>query len=154
MADYEALTIAHLCNGDSGLLGPEGSAWLGRCDVRGLPFDIGDAAASQVALFGSEGHTQPQRIEIGRAAVTLTFAHSLASSKLPEGDLPGDTVAVYRVHFADGETQDIPIRERFEIGVTAHTTDMFRVGAPLLAYGLAGAGAFAPERGQISSEKA
>ena len=133
MSDYEALTIAHLCNADAGLLGDEGLAWLGRRDVRGLPFDIGDAEASQVALFGSDGHTEPQRIAIGRPAVTLTFAHSLASSRLPEGDLPGDTVAVYRVHFADGEPQDIPIRERFEIGVTAHSTDMFRVGAPFRA---------------------
>ena len=133
MSDYEALTIAPLCNADVSLLGDEGPGWLGRRDVRGLPFDIGDADASQVALFGSEGHTEPRRIEIGRAAVTLTFAHSLASSGLPDGDLPGDTVAVYRVHFADGETHDIPIRERFEIGVTAHTTDMFRVGAPFLA---------------------
>ncbi len=133
MSDYEALTIAPLCNADASLLGDEGLGWLGRRDVRGLPFDIGYAEASQVALFGSEGHTEPQRIEIGRPALTITFAHSLASSGLPEGDLPGDTVAIYRVHFADGESHDIPIRERFEIGVTAHTTDMFRVGAPFLA---------------------
>ncbi|MDE2990848.1 MAG: CehA/McbA family metallohydrolase [Chloroflexota bacterium] len=133
MSDYEALTIAPLCNADAGLIGDEGREWLGRRDVRGLPFDIGDAEASQVALFGPDGHSEPQRIAIGRAAVTLTFAHSLASSRLPEGDLPGATVAVYRIHFADGETHDIPIRERFEIGVTAHSTDMFRVGAPFLA---------------------
>ncbi|MCY4113368.1 MAG: CehA/McbA family metallohydrolase [Chloroflexi bacterium] len=133
MSDYEALTIAPLCNADAGLIGDEGREWLGRRDVRGLPFDIGDAEASQVALFGPDGHSEPRRIEIGRAALTVTFAHSLASSRLPEGDLPGDTVAVYRVHFADGETHDIPIRERFEIGVTAHSTDMFRVGAPFLA---------------------
>ena len=118
MADYEALTIAPLCNADAGVLGDEGRVWLGRRDVRGLPFDIGDATAAQVVLFGPDGHTEPQRIEIGRAAVTITFAHSLPSSRLPEGDLPGATVAVYRVHFADGATQDIAIRERFEIGVS------------------------------------
>ncbi|MCY3914279.1 MAG: hypothetical protein OXG43_13695, partial [Chloroflexi bacterium] len=133
MSDYEALTIAPLCNADAGLIGDEGREWLGRRDVRGLPFDIGDAEGSQVALFGPDGHAEPRRVEIGRTALTLTFAHSLASSRLPEGDLPGDTVAVYRVHFGDGETQDIPIRERFEIGVTAHSTDLFRVGAPFLA---------------------
>ncbi len=133
MSDYEALTIAPLCNADAGLIGDEGREWLGRRDVRGLPFDIGDAEASQVALFGPDGYAEPRHVEIGRAAVTLTFAHSLASSRLPEGDLPGDTVAVYRVHFADGATHDIPIRERFEIGVTAHSTDLFRVGAPFLA---------------------
>ena len=133
MSDYEALTIAPLCNAEASLLGDEGRGWLGRRDVRGLPFDIGNAEASQVALFGPDGHSEPQRIEIGRTTRTLTFAHSLASSRLPDGDLPGDTVAVYRMHFADGETRDIPIRERFEIGVTAHTTDMFRVGAPFLA---------------------
>ena len=133
MSDYEALTIAPLCNADAGLIGDEGREWLGRRDVRGLPFDIGDAEGSKVALFGPDGYAEPRHIEIGRAAVTLTFAHSLASSRLPEGDLPGDTVAVYRVHFADGATHDIPIRERFEIGVTAHSTDLFRVGAPFLA---------------------
>ena len=45
MADYEALTIAPLCNADAGLLGDEGRAWLGRQELRGLPFDIGDTAA-------------------------------------------------------------------------------------------------------------
>ena len=103
MSDYEALTIAPLCNADAGVLGDEGRAWLGRQELRGLPFDIGDGAAAQVALFGREGHTEPQRIEIGRAAVTITFAHTLPTSRLPEGDIPGATVAVYRVHFADGE---------------------------------------------------
>ncbi len=69
----------------------------------------------------------------GARPSTITFAHTLPTSRLPEGDLPGDTVAVYRVHFADGETQDIPIRERFEIGVSPDMTDRFRVGAPFLA---------------------
>ena len=102
MADYEALTIAPLCNADAGLLGDDGRDWLGRQELRGIPFDIGDAATARVALFGGEGYSEPQRIEIGRAAVTITFAHTLPTSRLPEGDIPGATVAVYRVHFADG----------------------------------------------------
>ena len=133
MSDYEALTIAPLCNADAGLLGDDGRDWLGRQELRGIPFDIGDAATARVALFGGEGYSEPQRIEIGRAAVTITFAHTLPTSRLPEGDIPGATVAVYRVHFADGDTQDIEIRERFEIGIVPDMTDRFRVGAPFLA---------------------
>ncbi len=133
MSDYEALTIAPLCNADAGVLGDEGHAWLGRQMLRGLPFDIGAAATAQLALFGRGGHAEPRRIEIGRAAATITFAHTLPTSRLPEGDIPGATVAVYRVHFADGATQDIAIRERFEIGISPDMTDRFRVGAPFLA---------------------
>ena len=36
MADYEALTIAPLCNADAGVLGDEGRAWLGRQDAARL----------------------------------------------------------------------------------------------------------------------
>ena len=102
MADYEALTIAPAvqcrCR-------PARRRWprlAGAAGVAGNTFDIGDAATARVALFGGEGYSEPQRIEIGRAAVTITFAHTLPTSRLPEGDIPGATVAVYRVHFADG----------------------------------------------------
>ena len=132
--DYEALTIDPLCNVDIDVLGPQGRQLQGERDVRGLPFRIGDDVA-QVALFGGDGHCDPQTLGLGRTARTLTFAHTLISSRLPEGDVPGAVVATYRVHFADGQTEGIEIRERFEIGLTvsATTSDMLRVGAPFAA---------------------
>ena len=134
MADYEALTIAPLCNADAGVLGDEGRAWLGTAGTAWTcPSTSATSPPRKSRSSDADGHTEPRRIEIGRAAATITFAHTLPTSRLPEGDLPGATVAVYRVHFADGATQDITIRERFEIGVSPDMTDRFRVGAPFLA---------------------
>lgn len=97
MVDYEALSIAPLCNVDIDVLGPQGHDWQGHRDVCGLPFRIGDDVA-RVALFGGDGHHEPQTLGVARTARTLTFAHTVVSSRLPEGDVSGALVATYRVH--------------------------------------------------------
>ena len=51
------------------------------------------------------------------AAKSLVFAHRLLESRIPEGDFVGRLCATYVVRYADGEEIELPIRERFEIGI-------------------------------------
>ncbi len=137
MSDYEPLDLADLCNAPDALLGDAMSRVLGDQMYRGLPFTIGDVAEGQVALLGDGGHDADVRIEIGRMATTMTFAHVLLESSLDRGGIPGETVAVYGVEYADGVIETLRIRERFEIGWLVGDgdllSDMRSPGAPFLA---------------------
>ena len=137
MSDYQPLNLTALSNASADLLGPSGAGSLGPQAYRGVPFHIGDPDAAQLPLLGHGGHTQPTRIDIAQTAHTLVFAHVLVDPQLHRSGVPGDHVATYLIHHADGETTDLPIRERFEIGwlVTAQDmiSDIRSPGAPFVA---------------------
>jgi len=107
--DYEALTIDPVCNVDIDVLGPQGRQWQGERDVRGLPFRIGDDVA-QVALFGGDGHCDPQTLGIGRTARTPTFAHTspiYVASGGEEWSMWSDATAQYMLTLVDGSLKYI-----------------------------------------------
>mgnify|MGYP000962061917 CR=1 FL=1 len=137
MSDYEPLDLTDVCNAPGTLLGDAASRVLGDQVYRGLPFTIGDVADGQVALLGDGGHDADVRVEIGRMATTMTFAHVLLESSLHRSGVPGETVAVYGVEYADGLIETFQIRERFEIGWLVGDgdllSDMRSPGAPFLA---------------------
>ena len=137
MSDYQPLDLTPLCNASADLLGPDGAATLGPQAYRGVPFLIGHPASAQLPLIGHTGHTAPVTIQVGQTAPTLVFAHVLVDAQLHASGLPGDHVATYVIHYADGQHTELPIRERFEIGWLTSTHDLISdvrsPGAPFVA---------------------
>ena len=139
MSAYASVSIREHCNADAEVLGPPAQERLGQQTYRGLPFEIGDSNHGRLALFGAGGHRDSVSIPIGRRVRTLTFAHTLIGTRLHLGGRPGERVATYVFHFAQGSIESVAIRERFEIGwivraAAADSDEQRRPGAPFLAW--------------------
>ena len=132
MSAYEAIELLELCNANASAAGPGAAGLLGRQTLRGLPFLIGNSEDESIALFGPGGHTAAVRIDVGQSVHSLTFAQVLLDSEVPRHGSPGNVVARYLFHFADGSKVTVKVRERFEIGWLSHER-MMRPGEPYLA---------------------
>ena len=108
MSDYQPLNLTALSNASADLLGPNGADTLGPQAYRGVPFHIGDPASAQLPLLGDGGHTGAVRIDIAQTAHTLVFAHVLVDPQLHRSGVPGDHVATYVIHHADGQKPNSP----------------------------------------------
>lgn len=116
MIDYEPLDLGSLCNAGDALLKASRRPPAGDLIRRGLPFRIPEAEQRFLAFGGSHA-TATTDIAIGRPAHTVLIGHVMLESRLHEGAPPGGTVARYVFELADGQRFEVPIRERFEIGV-------------------------------------
>ncbi len=92
---------------------------LGTQTIHGLPFQIGPSEASPVHYLGfgktKQLYQSPQTIPLNKTAHHLIFAHALLKTDLWQGGSVGEQIATYVIHYQDGRSQPIPIRERFEI---------------------------------------
>ncbi len=116
-ADYTPLDLSSVCT-----TGPENTPDLaalpaGRQTFHGIPFQIGPAdGAHQPCFLKLAAGDLPVSIEVGdRTARHLIFVHRQLESRLMEGGPLGEVVARYTVCYADGSTEALPVRERFEI---------------------------------------
>ena len=118
MPDYVPLDLGALTNVGAAVYGPSEEPVLGSTTMQGLPFLIGGATPNParcfVGLSFAGGH-EAISVPVGAAARHILFAHALLDSQLLEGGPVGSVVAHYSIHYADGETVRLPIRERFEI---------------------------------------
>jgi hypothetical protein len=83
----------------------------------GIPFEIGPAEGGAGAcLLRLDGTAGAVSIAVeDRTARSLIFAHRQLTTRLFEGGPLGEVVAHYTIHYADGGSERLPIRERFEI---------------------------------------
>src|SRR5438132_13364334 len=112
MNDYEPLDLRPFCNAEAGILGGSRPPAIGDQTLRGLPFKIGEAAASCYVVSGDGPIVMP----VERNAEWIIFAHVMIGSRLHDGDPVGRVAGSYRIVLADGERIEVPVRERFEIG--------------------------------------
>jgi hypothetical protein len=120
MTDYEPLDLSAFCHAGCEVFGSGRAPLTGRLTFHGLPFRIGGSEGKPCFLaFGSEPpfRTEPVAIPVGQMARRVIFAHVLQESHLQDGDQPGRLVARYTFILSSGERLEVPIRERFEIGV-------------------------------------
>ena len=108
---YRPIDINAVANAGSDVLGDGLQLPTGPQTFRGLPFDLAPV------LLGGEAGTGSVGIQVGAEATWLIFAHRLIDTSVYEGAPIGGTVAEYVVNYADGATDTIPIRERFEIAI-------------------------------------
>ncbi len=123
MSDYLPLDLSSLLNAPLEAIPRGAQAPRGATSIRGLPFLIGaadpEAAGNRVIALG-EGHAgEPVRIPVGQEVQHLIIAHGLLKSDLWDGGPLAVKAADYLFHLSGGETVQVPIRERFEIGVGA-----------------------------------
>ncbi|MCD6416502.1 MAG: CehA/McbA family metallohydrolase [Planctomycetes bacterium] len=84
----------------------------------GIPYELASEGATPNVLRLSEG--TEQTVRVGAAATHLCFLHYW-EGKLPEGDdAGGQPLGEYEVRYADGESESVPIRCRFEVGWDSH----------------------------------
>ena len=117
MNDYTPVDLAQVRNVGIQFLGSDVQIPLGNQLFHGLPFQIGDDPARCFVGF-DEGSEDSVTIPATGAASNIIFAHALLDTRIAEGDTVGKVVAQYAVHFDDGETITLPVRERFEVSVT------------------------------------
>lgn len=116
MKDYQPLSIALYANIDNRAAEDEREFPTGDQLYHGLPFQIGDGKG-KMAGFGQSIRMDPAELTVGMKVRTVTFAHRLIDSNFHQGGTPiGETCASYVFAFEDGETEEVAIRERFEIG--------------------------------------
>ena len=115
MNAYEPLDLSPLYNVGLDFLGTGAKVLLGSQSLRGLPFQIGEDAAS--CLVGGGGSLGVDKLEIavGRQVRWLIVAHRLLESRIDENGPIGEKVAEYAFHFEGGDVVQVPVRERFEI---------------------------------------
>jgi hypothetical protein len=112
MPSYQPVDLSAACNAGVDVLGETGGdAPLGRVELRGLPFLIGQDSACFVLP------AMPVSVSVGRLAPRVIVAHRLLEPGAPAGHAAGAPVADYAFHLAGGAVVTIPIRERFEIQV-------------------------------------
>ncbi len=125
MDAYQPLELAKFCNTGIAFLGTDTPPLIGPQRFRGLPFLIGAHDADpQRCLIGFPGAADGLRrleIPVDATAHWLIFAHTLLESNVLEGGDVGEVVASYTIHFADGVSVSVPIRERFEVAVVPMT---------------------------------
>jgi hypothetical protein len=115
MSDYTPLDLSPLCNAGPADLGDGPPISPGALTMYGVPFLAGTGDRHVVLLGGDV--VAEQTIPLGVSARSLVFAHRLLESRIPDGDFAGRLCATYVVRYADGEEIELPIRERFEIGI-------------------------------------
>jgi hypothetical protein len=118
MADYDALDCSASCNRNHAALGLDRPFPTGSRTWRGLPFSVGGADGSVIAL-GEGVAMQAVTIAIGRPARWVVVAHRLLDG-MGDRDRCGRHCADYVVRFADLTEQTLPIRERLEIACVDH----------------------------------
>jgi len=92
MPGYEPVDLSAVCNAGVDALGGEpGDVPLGRVDLRGLPFLIGQETPSPERCFLLPGVPRP--VGIGRPARRVIVAHRLLEPGAPAGHAVGQTVA-------------------------------------------------------------
>ena len=122
MKDYEAISLARLCNAGKEVLGKDEPPRLGRQTMRGLPFQVGarDGKGEKflLALGNGKGFSSEKvKVPVNRTAQNVIFAHRQLDSQLMNNGPLGEVVAHYKVELANGREHTIPIRERFEISI-------------------------------------
>lgn len=115
MSDYTTVDLSQLCNAGPAALGDGPPIAEGEQTIHGIPFLVGTGDRHVVLLGGAV--LDEQRIPVGTAVRSLTFAHRLLESHIPGGDFAGRLCATYVVCYEDGEEIELPIRERLEIGI-------------------------------------
>ena len=110
MADYEPLDISALCNAPLDTLEAEEEPVAGTQTFRGLPFMVG-------GLVDLAEGAPSVTIPIGGPVRRIIFAHTQLETTVAEDGHWGRHVADYVFRTADGVSERVPIRERFEIGV-------------------------------------
>ncbi|MGP8208430.1 MAG: CehA/McbA family metallohydrolase [Acidimicrobiales bacterium] len=112
MTDYEPLDLSGYCNAGTSVLGL-GDLRLGPQLLRGLPFQVAEGP-QRCCIAPCEG---PVRIDVGRPARYVIFAHRQLRSPSSDAESLGCHVADYRFHLRGGPTISVPVRQRFEIEV-------------------------------------
>ena len=115
MRDYEALDLTLEYNAKPGIYQSVAEPPLGNQLFHGLPFKIGDGNPDTHSFIGFGAELRcpmdPIRIQIGRPAINLIFAHTEITSEISAGldgrgykigDNPGSPVATYKFRWADG----------------------------------------------------
>jgi hypothetical protein len=117
MPDYEPLDLTAHVNVGTDFAGPDIDPPVGEQMFRGLPFLIGSAEGENrfIGFTGNSDTDQSAEIEVGKAARTVLFAHTLLETKIFKGECVGHVVAEYLVKYANGTEHRIPVRERFEV---------------------------------------
>lgn len=115
MKDYQPISLKDFCNVDSEDINVDITSDLGTVLFHGLPFNISDGSKSFLG-FGDGVNTESIKIPVNSSAQRVIFVHRLLESRIPEGEVIGKLIANYVFHYTDGETVNVPIRERFEIG--------------------------------------
>lgn len=115
MNDYQPISLKDLCNVDSEDIDVNITSGVGSVTFHGLPFHISDGTKTFLG-FGDGVNTEPIQIPVNNSAQRIIFVHRLLESRIPEGEIIGKLIANYVFHYTDGETVNVPIRERFEIG--------------------------------------
>ena len=134
--DYEFIDISGFCNVGGECLAGENPA-LGEQTMRGLPFTVGaphggpDADCYISLSDGDASVTLP----IGNRAHNVIFAHRQMETEQDAMGPVGVHVADYVIRFEGGETEIVPIRERYEISAVGDRQGISRygVGHPYLA---------------------
>ncbi|WP_353987712.1 CehA/McbA family metallohydrolase [Ruicaihuangia caeni] len=113
--EYEPIDLTPVFTAPADIMEDPHEITLGQRTLHGLPFSFGtpDAAFAIAAPGGA-----PVTVAVSDEARWLVFAHAVLEPHLFEGGSIGETVGAYRVVFDDGESVDVPLRQRFEIGPT------------------------------------
>ena len=114
MTDYQPMDLTPYYNsGIEKLNGIPSEPALGNQSYHGLPFQIGDNQQNCFITFESD--VQSVSISLDVIIHRLLVAHRLLDSKVMQGESIGRQVASYIFHYHNGESIEVPIRERFEI---------------------------------------
>lgn len=118
MEGYIPIDLAPMCNVGEDWVVLTDETWsrysFGLSTMRGIPFLVG-SPDDRLMGFGEGGYTDAVEIAVGRKVEWLVFAHQLLESRLDVGEPVGQTVATYRMRYANGDEADVAIRERFQI---------------------------------------
>lgn len=115
MTDYHPIEIGHLFNASLDVI-PDGAATrLGHQVFRGLPFDLGADPTNCVIACGDGRMEASVVVDIGVPVESVVIAHRLIDSEALAGGAVGSAVADYVFEYADGVTDRVVIRDRFEI---------------------------------------
>jgi hypothetical protein len=120
-SDYEPVDLSTSCNAGIELFEGRRPPPLGARRFHGIPFLIGDPSRTDAPCFillepGGRSVTAP----IERAGDRVIVAHRWLRRRGAETDpAPGTVLAEYTFHLADGSSEVVPIRARFEIEAAA-----------------------------------
>jgi len=121
MHDYQPLNLTRFCNVGTAFIREGAQPLIGSQTWHGLPFTVGGAKPDPercfIGLGGQEGARHSVTIPFDVTARHVVFAHALLESRVREGESIGHVVANYVFRFHDGQTERVPIRERFEVAV-------------------------------------
>ena len=134
--DYEIIDISNSCNAGIECLPGEGPL-LGPQTMRGLPFNVGvpdDDPSDNCYVSLADGDASVT-LPIGNNAHNVIFAHRQMETEQDAMGPIGVHVADYVIRFEGGETETVPIRERYEISAVGDRQGISRygVGYPYLA---------------------